>query len=114
MGRIDHVLTGDQAGADMQRVEEVLKRLPLRHVVMNPGDVVLFDSNLLHRSDQNHSDVPRWSMACWYNAARNDPYKDSQHPRYTRLHRVLDSETSDAWVLDATNQSANILKISRL
>ena len=27
LGRIDHVLTGDQAGADMERVNEILKRL---------------------------------------------------------------------------------------
>ena len=37
-GRIDHVLTGDQAGADRERVEELLKRMPLDHVEMDPGD----------------------------------------------------------------------------
>src|SRR3982750_2115429 len=30
LGPIDHVLTGDQAGADMERVQEVLKHLPLK------------------------------------------------------------------------------------
>src|SRR6267154_2969098 len=34
LGRIDHVLTGQQAGADTSRVEEVLKRLPLVYVEM--------------------------------------------------------------------------------
>src|SRR5437773_9730083 len=28
-GRVDHVLTGDQAGADRERVDEILKRMPL-------------------------------------------------------------------------------------
>src|SRR5690349_9686683 len=75
LGRIDHVLTGDQAGADRERVDEVLKRLPLVYCEMEPGDAIFFHSNLLHRSDQNKSDQPRWSMICCYNAARNDPYK---------------------------------------
>jgi hypothetical protein len=30
-------------------------------------------------------------MICAYNAARNDPYKDSHQPRYTPLHKVPDS-----------------------
>ena len=38
LGRINHVLSGDQAGADMERVEEAKKRLELVHVTMNPGD----------------------------------------------------------------------------
>ena len=91
LGRIEHVLTGDQAGADVDRVNEILKRLPLVYVEMEPGDTLFFHANLLHRSDQNHSDKPRWSMICCYNAARNDPYKESHHPRYTRLEKVPDS-----------------------
>jgi ectoine hydroxylase len=92
MGRIDHVLTGEQAGADMQRVNEALKRLELVYVEMEPGDVLFFHSNTLHRSDQNRSANPRWSMICSYNAARNDPYQDAQHPRYTPLIKVPDSK----------------------
>jgi len=98
LGRIDHVLTGDQAGADMERVNEVLKRLPLVYVEMDPGDTVFFDANLLHRSDRNRSDKPRWSMICCYNAARNDPYRESHHPRYTPLSVVPDSAIRAAGV----------------
>ena len=96
LGRINHVLTGQQAGADMERVGEALKRLELVYVEMDPGDCLLFHCNLLHRSDQNHSDKPRWSMICCYNAARNDPYKESHHPRYTPLHKVPDSAIKEA------------------
>lgn len=96
VGRLDHVLTGEQAGADMERVTEILKRLPLVHVEMEPGDALFFHANLLHRSDQNRSENPRWSMICCYNAARNDPYKDSHHPRYTKLHKVPDSAITEA------------------
>lgn len=96
MGRLDHALTGDQAGADMERVNEIAKRLPIVHVEMEPGDALFFHCNLLHRSDQNRSENPRWSMICCYNAARNDPYKDSHHPRYTPLHKVPDSMIREA------------------
>jgi hypothetical protein len=90
-GRIDHVLAGDQAGANIERVEELAKRLETVHVEMEPGDAIFFDCNLLHRSDQNRSEHPRWSLICCYNAARNDPYKESHHPRYTPLIKVDDS-----------------------
>jgi hypothetical protein len=90
LGRIDHVLTGQQAGADTGRVEEVLKRLPLVHVEMSPGDALFFHPNLLHRSDRNTSEHPRWSMICCYNARHNDPFKEAHHPRYTPLSKVDD------------------------
>ena len=96
LGRINHVTTGDQAGAEMEHVNEALKRLELVYVEMEPGDALFFHCNLLHRSDQNRSDNPRWSMICCYNAARNDPFKESQHPRYTPLVKVPDAEISNA------------------
>ncbi len=108
LGRIDHVLTGDQAGADRERVEEILKRLPLVYVEMEPGDTLFFHSNLLHRSDQNRSDKPRWSMICCYNAARNDPYKESHHPRYTPLVKVPDSAIREAGLKRFADSTADV------
>ncbi|MES2221157.1 MAG: phytanoyl-CoA dioxygenase family protein [Acidobacteriota bacterium] len=96
LGRINHITTGDQAGAEMEHVNEALKRLELVYVEMEPGDALFFHCNLLHRSDQNRSDNPRWSMICCYNAARNNPYKESQHPRYTPLVKVPDAEILNA------------------
>lgn len=90
LGRIDHGKTGDQAGADPERVEAILERFPRVYVETEPGDAIFFHCNLLHRSDQNHADIPRWSIICCYNAARNDPYKESRHPRYHPLQRVSD------------------------
>lgn len=40
MGRIDHVLTGDQAGADQERVQAILERLPVVYAEMDSGDVL--------------------------------------------------------------------------
>jgi len=123
LGRIEHVLTGDQAGADRDRVDEILKRLDLVYVEMEPGDALFFDPNLLHRSDQNRSSDPRWSMICCYNAARNDPYKESHQPRYTPLVKVpnaeikkagmkrfADSTTDAEWLDPGKDLSATVLK----
>jgi len=95
LGRIDHVLTGDQAGADMERVTQARERLELIHCEMMKGDALFFDCNLLHRSDQNRSDYPRWTLICCYNAARNNPYRESHHPRYTPLKKVENSAIRD-------------------
>lgn len=108
MGRIDHVLTGDQAGADIERVHEAEKRLERVYVEMEPGDVLFFHSNLLHRSDQNRSENPRWAMICCYNAARNDPYKEAHHPRYTPLHKVPDSAIREAGLRRFSDSTADV------
>ena len=47
LGRIEHVLTGEQAGADQERVNEILKKLEVVYVEMEPGDTVFFLS-LIH------------------------------------------------------------------
>ena len=95
MGRVDHGRVGDQTGADQERIEAALARFERVDVELDPGDAVFFHCNLLHCSDANRSSHPRWTMVCCYNAARNDPYKDSRHPRYTRLEVVADSALAD-------------------
>jgi hypothetical protein len=77
-------------------VAEIARRLPLVHVEMEPGDTLFFHANLLHRSDQNRSEHPRWSLICCYNAKRNDPYRESRHPRYTPLAKVEDAVIVEA------------------
>ncbi|MEZ6136069.1 MAG: phytanoyl-CoA dioxygenase family protein [Pirellulaceae bacterium] len=91
-GRINHMKIGGQTGADPERVAAALERLPLVHVEMQPGDAIFFHGNLLHRSDQNTSPNPRWSLICCYNTKQNDPYKPSRHPQYSPLERLDDSQ----------------------
>lgn len=90
LGRIDHASVGDQRGADPERVAVALERLELVYCELEPGSAVFFHSNLLHCSSANTSDTPRWALICCYNAARNDPYKESQHPRYSPLKKLPD------------------------
>lgn len=91
MGRIEHGKTGDQTGADMERVNAAVERMALIYAEMNAGDGLFFHSNTLHRSDQNRSPHPRWGLICCYNAARNDPYKPGPHPNYSPLPVLPDN-----------------------
>jgi ectoine hydroxylase-related dioxygenase (phytanoyl-CoA dioxygenase family) len=91
IGRIEHGRFGDQTGADPERVRAALDRLELIYCEMAPGTALFFHSNLLHASDANLSEKPRWGLLCCYNTRHNDPYKDSHHPRYTPLAKVPDS-----------------------
>lgn len=122
IGRVDHALKGDQAGADMERVEAAKKKFPLVYCEMDPGDAMFFDCNILHRSDQNRSDHSRWSLICCYNAARNDPYKEGQHASYTPLEKVgadaiknspvggFDADPESNWVSPDTDETIEKMK----
>jgi len=92
MGRVNHMMVADQVGADPERVEEAAKRMDLVYCEMEPGDALFFHGNLLHRSDANLSEHPRWSLICCYNAARNDPYKEHHHPNYRPLEKLADDQ----------------------
>jgi ectoine hydroxylase-related dioxygenase (phytanoyl-CoA dioxygenase family) len=106
MGRIDHGKVGDQTGADLERVQAALERFELVYCELDPGSAIFFDSNLLHRSDQNHSDNPRWAFICCYNAKHNDPYKDSRHPRYTPLEKWPDDKVKEVGRTQSRRQPA--------
>src|SRR5260370_20201567 len=49
LGRIEHTLTGDQAGADQGRLKEDLKQLELGYAQMDPGDTLFLHPYLLYR-----------------------------------------------------------------
>ena len=88
MGRVDHKKVGEQAGADLERVEQAKKFCPLLYAQMEPGDAMFFHSNVLHRSDQNRSDSRRWAFLVAYNRADNNPVYEHHHPFYTALQKV--------------------------
>lgn len=75
LGRLDHVREDGQTNVESSYLNEALKRFEHLHVEMEPGDGLVFHSNLLHRSDANNSDTHRWGYICSYNAAVNAPFK---------------------------------------
>ena len=77
LGRVEHGFAGEQNGAAQRYVDLALKTMDLVYVEIKAGDVLLFHSNLLHRSEANLSDKARWSMISCYNRASNIGYNDS-------------------------------------
>ena len=77
LGRIDHGRTGQQTGADPERIKAIEARYPLQYVETPPGSVLFFHSNLLHSSEANLSENPRRSYISCYSAASNIPYTAS-------------------------------------
>ena len=101
MGRMNHLLTGDQAGADREHVAQAQKRLETVYAEMEAGDALYFHSNLLHASDANLSNKARWALICCYNTKSNNPFKESHHPSYTPLEKVEDSKVLEVGLKDA-------------
>ncbi len=85
MGRVEHGFSGEQVGAEMEKVTEALKVMPLDYLEMEPGDTAFFHCNTLHASAANLSDKPRWSIITAYNLASNRPYKDVHESSYTSI-----------------------------
>lgn len=104
LGRLDHSKTGDQKGAALEFVEEAMKYHALVNVELEPGDVLFFHCNLLHKSNQNRSAEPRWSMICAYNAISNQAFKENEAIYYP-LHRVEDDAILN-WTPDFKTQVA--------
>lgn len=96
IGRVDHGMTGDQRGADMERVAEAARTMEKVYVEMRAGDTLFFHANLLHRSDSNRSDNPRWSLITAYNLASNKPYKKTNPLFSTPINTVPDTAIQQA------------------
>jgi ectoine hydroxylase-related dioxygenase (phytanoyl-CoA dioxygenase family) len=77
LGRVNHGFSGEQVGADMIMVNNALQTLELIYCELDPGDALIFHSNLLHRSEANLSDYPRWSIISCYNALSNPAYNET-------------------------------------
>ena len=80
LGRLAHGVTGEQAGVDKEALGKAVKRFPLVHATMQPGDVLFTHSNLLHSSAPNESPSWRRSLIVAYNAIENPPRPDTICP----------------------------------
>jgi ectoine hydroxylase-related dioxygenase (phytanoyl-CoA dioxygenase family) len=90
MGRVEHGITGEQNGAAQRYVDLALETMDLVYVELKPGDALFFHSNLLHRSEANVSDAPRWSMISCYNRQENKPYNEKSISCITPISMVPD------------------------
>jgi phytanoyl-CoA hydroxylase len=77
MGRVEHGFSGEQVGASQRFVDLALRTMEHVFVELNAGDALFFHSNILHRSEANLSDRPRWSLISCYNRSTNTGYNES-------------------------------------
>ncbi len=102
LGRVNHGFAGEQVGADMVMVEHALKTMEHVYVEIQPGDALFFHSNLLHRSEANTSDKPRWSIISCYNSLSNPAYNDESTSWREPVEIVADNALMDAAVSGAS------------
>lgn len=90
MGRVNHEHDGNQMGADLNYVNQALEIMEHMYVELNPGDVLIFHSNIFHRSEANLSDKPRWSFISAYNRIGNVPKLEKSTACITPIETVAD------------------------
>jgi len=104
LGRVNHGFSGEQVGADMTMVDNALKTMELVYCKLEPGDALFFHSNLLHRSEANLSDHPRWSIISCYSLQSNLAYNETSTSWKTPVNVVPDEAILE-W--EATPLSGN-------
>lgn len=109
MGRVEHGFAGEQVGASQHYVDLALKTMPLVYVEINAGDALFFHSNLLHRSEANLSDKPRWSLISVYNRASNIPYNEPSQSSTVPIAAVPDEALTE-WAAEEIGEGANFLE----
>ena len=104
MGRVNHGFAGEQVGADMIMVNHALETMEQVYVELEPGDALFFHSNILHRSEANTSDRPRWSIISCYNSLSNPAYNDESTAWREPVEMVSDEALLKAAAVGATTQ----------
>src|SRR5258708_35701290 len=74
----------------MVMVENALKTMEVVYCEIGRGDGVFFHCNLLHRSEANLSDRPRWSVISCYNRQSNLAYNETSTAWKTPVSIVPD------------------------
>lgn len=108
LGRVNHGFSGEQVGADMVMVENALKTMELVYCEIEPGDALFFHSNLLHRSEANHSERPRWSIISCFCSQSNIAYNETSSSWKTPVDMVPDEAILN-WEADSLS-SVDYLK----
>ncbi len=109
MGRIEHGFSGEQVGASQHYVDLALKTMELVYVEIEAGDALFFHSNLLHRSEANLSERPRWSLISVYNRSANIPYNEPSQSAIVPLEAVPDEALME-WQTENIGANANFLE----
>ncbi len=91
LGRVNHGFAGEQVGADMVMVNNALQTMELVYCELEAGDALIFHSNILHRSEGNLSEHPRWSIISCYASQSNLAYNETSVSWKTPVETVPDN-----------------------
>ncbi len=108
LGRVNHGFAGEQVGADMVMVENALKTMELVYSELDAGDALFFHSNLLHRSEANLSEHPRWSIISCYSSQSNLAYNETSESWHTPV-KIVPDEAILEWEAQSLSE-ADFLK----
>jgi ectoine hydroxylase-related dioxygenase (phytanoyl-CoA dioxygenase family) len=109
LGRVNHGFAGEQVGADMVMVNHCLKIMEHVYVELQPGDALFFHSNILHRSEANLSDHPRWSLISCYNSLSNPAFNDDSTSWKTPV-AVVDDEALMQAAVEGASEEGDFLR----
>jgi ectoine hydroxylase-related dioxygenase (phytanoyl-CoA dioxygenase family) len=112
MGRVNHHTDGNQMGADMKYVEQALEMMKLIFVELKPGDVLIFHSNIFHRSEANLSDRARWSFISAYSRVSNVPKLEKSTSCITPISVVSDDKLLTS-TLESLTESEEFLSLEK-
>jgi ectoine hydroxylase-related dioxygenase (phytanoyl-CoA dioxygenase family) len=104
LGRLNHGFSGEQVGADMVMVNNALNMMEHVYVELEPGDALFFHSNLLHRSEANLSEKPRWSIISCYNSLSNPAFNDESDSWKIPVEMVSDDALLSASAMGASEK----------
>jgi len=104
LGRLNHGFSGDQMGADMDMVNNALKTMDLIYSELDPGDVLIFHSNLIHRSDANLSSDSRWSIISCYCSQSNLAYNETSNS-WNQPIKIVPNEAILNWKSESLSQT---------
>lgn len=99
-GRIRHGTVGEQVGAEKDRVAALQARHDTVYVELEPGDAVIFHSNLLHSSNPNLSDQSRWGLISSFFREDNESVLDD-----TRFRKKVITPVPHAEILSGAHAS---------
>ncbi|MDQ6902079.1 MAG: phytanoyl-CoA dioxygenase family protein [Bacteroidota bacterium] len=108
LGRVNHGFAGEQVGADIVMVNNALKTMELIYCELEAGDALFFHSNLLHRSEANLSEHPRWSIISCYSSQSNLAYNETSTSWHTPVNIVPDEAILE-WKAESLSE-ADFLK----
>jgi ectoine hydroxylase-related dioxygenase (phytanoyl-CoA dioxygenase family) len=100
LGRVNHGFAGEQVGADMTMVNNALATMEIVYVEIEAGDALFFHSNILHRSEANTSEHPRWSIISCYSSQSNLAYNETSTSWKVPIQAVPDEAILD-WKYDS-------------